>query len=119
MGLVPHSPTRAYPRYALEIDAEIQAAGGMVPARTKDVSRGGICFRAAAALPVGEEVALRLALVFDAETQSEPLALRARIVWSTRLPDQQHQIGAAFVKTTGEQRAYVNLFIEFLTRGNP
>jgi len=112
------TPTRAYPRYALEVDAAIQAPGGTVPARTKDVSRGGICFRAAEALRVGEEVDLRLSLVFDAETQSEQLALRARIVWCTRLGDRQHQIGAAFVKTTGEQRAYVNLFIEFLARGN-
>src|SRR5262245_50656296 len=79
------TPTRAYPRYALEIDAEILAPGGTVPARTKDVSQGGLCVRAAEALRVGEEVDLKLKLVFDAETHSEPLALRARIVWCTRL----------------------------------
>jgi hypothetical protein len=111
------TPQRAYPRYALEVDAEVRAANRRFPGRTNNVSRGGLCFLSSDPLPLGEEVDLILALVFDAETHSEPLALRARIVWSTQLSGGQHQIGAAFVHTTGEQRAYINLFIEFLARG--
>ncbi len=111
------TPQRAYPRYALEVDAEVRAPDRTLPARTSNVSRGGLCFLAPEPLTVGASVDLTLALVFDADTHSEPLGLRARVVWCTRLGDGQHQIGAAFVQTTGEQRAYINLFIEFLARG--
>jgi hypothetical protein len=111
------TPQRAYPRFALEVDAEIRAPDRVLPARTNNVSRGGLCFLAAEPLVVGTAVDLTLALVFDADTHSEPLALRARIVWCTRMTDRRYQIGAAFVQTTGEQRAYVNLFIDFLARG--
>src|SRR5262249_3355337 len=107
------------PRFALEVDAEIHAPDKTLPARTNNVSRGGLCFLAAEPIPVGTSVDLTLALVFDAETHSEPLALRARIVWCTRMADARHQIGASFGQTTGEQRAYINLFIDFLARGQP
>src|SRR5262249_8536188 len=105
------------PRYALEVDAEVRAPDRTLPARTSNVSRGGLCFLAAEPLPLGAAVELTLALVFDADTHSEPLALRARIMWCTRLPDGKHQIGAAFVQPTGEQGASVNLLTEFRGRG--
>jgi hypothetical protein len=110
------SESRAHPRYALEVDAEVRTASGNLPARTRDVSRGGLALTLPQALPLGTEVMLNLALVFDEETFSEPLLLRARVVWCTRLADKHH-IGTTFVSMTNEQRAYLDMFMRYLTEG--
>jgi hypothetical protein len=110
------SDARAHPRYALEVDAEVRTATGKIPARTRDVSRGGLALVLAEALPLGTELTLNLALVFDEETFSEPLLLRARVVWCTRIADA-HQIGTTFVSMTTEQRAYLDMFLRYLTEG--
>jgi hypothetical protein len=110
------SDARAHPRYALEVDAEVRTSSGNLPARTRDVSRGGLALVLPDALPLGTEVMLNLALVFDEETFSEPLLLRARVVWCTRLADK-HQIGTTFVSMTNEQRAYLDMFMRYLAEG--
>jgi hypothetical protein len=110
------SDARAHPRYALEVDAEVRTASGTIPARTRDVSRGGLAMTLPQPLPLGTEVMLNLALVFDEKTFSEPLLLRARVVWCTRLADK-HQVGTTFVAMTNEQRAYLDMFMRYLTEG--
>ena len=110
------SDSRAHPRYALEVDAEVRTQTGVIPARTRDVSRGGLALVLAEALPLGTELTLNLALVFDEETFSEPLLLRARVVWCTRIADK-HQIGTTFIAMTNEQRAYLDMFMRYLTEG--
>ena len=110
------SDARAHPRYALEVDAEVRMASGNLPARTRDVSRGGLAMTLTQPLALGTEVMLNLALVFDEETFSEPLLVRARVVWCTRL-DDKHQIGTTFVAMTNEQRAYLDMFMRYLTEG--
>src|SRR5690349_24666915 len=110
------SDSRAHPRYALEVDAEVRTQTGTIPARTRDVSRGGLALTLPEALPLGTELTLNLALVFDEETFSEPLLVRARVVWCTRIADK-HQIGTTFVAMTNEQRAYLDMFMRYLTEG--
>jgi hypothetical protein len=107
---------RAHPRYALEVDAEVRHAGGKIPARTRDVSRGGGCLSIPVGLPLGAEVTISIALVFDEETFSEPLALRARVVWCTPIGDR-HQLGVTFIGMTAEQRHYLEMFLRYLREG--
>jgi hypothetical protein len=110
--------SRAHPRFALEIETEIRRGPSAkpLPARTRDVSRGGLCLTASEPLPLGSEVDLQMALVFDEDTVSEPLLVRARVVWCTRLADK-HQIGASFVALTTEQRNYLEMFLRYLAEG--
>jgi hypothetical protein len=110
------SETRAHPRYALELDAEIRLPDRVIPGRSRDVSRGGLCLSLVEALPLGTEIWLNLALVFDEETFSEPLLIRARVVWCTEL-DDKHQVGVTYVGMTTEQRAYLDMFLRYLTEG--
>ncbi len=110
------SDVREHPRYALEVDAEVRTAHGTIPARTRDVSRGGLALALDEPLALGTELTLNLALVFDEETFSEPLLLRARVVWCTRL-GEAHQIGTTFVAMTTDQRAYLDMFLRYLTEG--
>jgi PilZ domain len=110
------SDSRAHPRYALEVDAEVRTQAGKIPARTRDVSRGGLALTLGQDLPLGTELTLNLALVFDEETFSEPLLLRARVVWCTRIAEK-YQIGTTFVAMTAEQRAYLDMFMRYLAEG--
>jgi hypothetical protein len=67
-------------------------------------------------VPTGSEIEIQMALVFDEETFSEPLLVKARVVWCTRLAER-HQIGATFVGMTGEQRNYLEMFLRYLSEG--
>lgn len=107
---------RAHPRFALEVETEVRRGDRVMPARTRDVSRGGICLLAPEAVPLGGEVDLMMALVFDADTISEPLNVRARVVWCTRLADR-YQVGVTFVGMTAEQRNYLEMFLRYLAEG--
>src|SRR5262245_9949567 len=102
---------RVHPRYALEIDVEIRTANGPVPARSRDVSRGGLCCTTKEPLPLGTDVHLNMALVFDEKTFSEPLLVRARIVWCTGLGTDSYQLGTTFIGLTQDDRAYLEMFL--------
>ena len=106
--------TRAHDRYAVEVDAEIVAADRTIPARTRNVSRGGLCVRTARAMLPGEDVTVSLALIFDESAMSESLAVRGRVVWCTRLAHEHHQMGVMFVGLTGDQRSYLEMFLRYL-----
>jgi Tfp pilus assembly protein PilZ len=109
--------SRAHPRYALEVDAEIRTSTGVIPARTKDVSRGGLCCTTRNPLALGQDVSLNLSLVFDEQTFSEPLLVRARVVWCTGLGEGRWQIGTTFLGLTAENRAYLEMFLRYLKEG--
>ena len=111
--------TRAYPRYALEVDAEVKLSSRSIPVRTRDVSKGGMCVFMDEALPLGTELGLSLALVFDESTFSEPLKVRARVVWCTALGETRYQIGASFFGLTAEARSYLDVFLRYLQDGRP
>lgn len=106
--------TRAHPRYALEIDAEIQLSGDLIPARTRNISRGGLSVDAGHPVPIGEEVAVTISLVFDEQAMSEPLPLRGRVVWCSELGGGRYQIGVTFVRLTSDDRQYVEMFLRYL-----
>src|SRR4051794_39121429 len=118
MAAVAIDPTsRAHPRYALEVDAEVRVDEKKFPARTRDLSKGGLCFVALNPLVVGKDIGLSLSLVFDEKTFSEPLVVKARVVWCTTLGESRHQLGTSFVNMTNEQRAYLDLFLRYLKEG--
>jgi len=108
---------REHPRYAVEVDAQVRLDEKSVGVRTKNVSRGGMCFESAHALPLDRVVALRLALVFDERTLSEPIELSARVVWCTALGKGLYQVGASFVDMTNESRTYLDMFLRYLKEG--
>jgi Tfp pilus assembly protein PilZ len=108
---------RAHPRYAVEIDAEVRWAGKSQPARTRNVSKGGLAVIASERVPPGADVVLAMSLVFDEQAMSEPLPLHGRVVWCTALPDGRYQLGVTFVALRLEERQYVDMFLRYLTEG--
>lgn len=107
---------REHPRYAIELDAEIEVAGERVGGRTRDLSRGGFCMLAQAPLPIGAECRVQLSLVFSENQFSEHLVLPATIIWCT--PTQgAHQVGIKFGALEPQSRGYLDLFMQFLDAG--
>jgi hypothetical protein len=112
--------TRQNPRYALEVDAEVRLGEPdrkVLPIRTRDVSRGGLAFYAPTQIASASEVTISMALVFDEKTFSEPLQVRARVVWCTPFGEGRFQVGTCFLNMTGEQRSYLELFLRYLKEG--
>jgi hypothetical protein len=105
---------RTYRRYALAVDAVLVHGGQSLPIRTRDLSRGGMCFALSNPLPVGDVLEMSLSLVSDKDQRSAPLGVRARVVWCTPLTDGRFQIGASFLGLTAEQRSYLDVFLRFL-----
>lgn len=99
----------------MQIDAEVTAGGAQFEATTRDLSRGGICFVVAQALPTGSTFTISLSLVLGENTFSEPLVLEGAVVWCTALGDG-FQIGGSLV-LNGETREYLQMFLNFLADG--
>ena len=110
------NPGRQYPRFAIEAEVELVAASGNTRGRTKDVSRGGLAASVERPIAPGSRVHVRLSLVFDEDTFSEPLVLPARVVWCTPI-GKMFQLGAAFMPLSGEQTSYLAMFLRYLEEG--
>lgn len=108
--------SREFPRFALEATVELSAPGLKATGRTANVSRGGLAANVDRAVPPGEVVTVRMSLVFDEDTFSEPLDLPARVVWCTQLAEH-YQLGTAFLVLSADQRAYLDMFLRYLEEG--
>ena len=104
---------RQHPRYAIELDAVVHFGQGELFGRTENVSRGGFCMFADAALPVGDSCDVKLALVFSEDQHSEQLHLPATIVWCTPVGGR-FQIGFKFTSLSPQNDEYLSLFMQYL-----
>lgn len=110
----PVSGQRRDRRYVVDVDATIQLVdGGKLKARTRDVSRNGICLVATQAMPVGGVVGIELVLSFGDNSFSEPLNLSGRLVWCTNLAGS-FQVGAMFEDVTDQQDQFLEMFLQYL-----
>lgn len=109
---------RASPRYVVELDAEVRLpAGEAIPLRTRNLSRDGLAGLGASPVATGTVVDLRLALAEGGRAFSQPMRIRARVVWCTPLTETGHQLGMTFLGVTAEQRSYLELFLRYLEEG--
>ncbi len=104
---------RQHPRYAVEIEARVVADGAEIRARTRDLSRSGMCFVTKEAVSVGIPVVIEAALKFSANAFSEALPLSARVMWCTAIPDG-FQVGVAFTRLPGQTAEYLDLFLKYV-----
>jgi Tfp pilus assembly protein PilZ len=123
-GAMKRPSQRAHPRFALEIDCSVRIGEQTIPARTRNVSRGGVAITAESALSVGAGVTISLALVFalpetrgDEVAMSEPLPLQGRVVWCSPVATTTgagYQLGVMFVGMRHDERRYVDMFLRYL-----
>lgn len=105
---------RIHPRFDVKAQVELVRAGGRrVRCTTRNVSKGGVCLDAPVELSAGEDIDVHITLVFDANRATEPLALPARVMWSTAI-GRTHQVGTRFRPLTSDQSSYLDLFLRYL-----
>jgi hypothetical protein len=104
---------RQYPRYNVDLQVSASVGKDRFAARTRDISRAGICLVGMRPLDRDTEITLDLVLTFGNEGASEPLRLLGRVAWCTALFGA-YQIGIKFVQIDHERLRYVDMFVGFL-----
>jgi hypothetical protein len=104
---------RQHPRFNVDIQISVSVANARFAARTRDISRAGLCLVAMTPINRESEVSLDLVLTFGTEGTSEPLKLIGRVAWCTALFGA-YQIGVKFVKVDDERARYLEMFVGFL-----
>ena len=104
---------RQYPRYNVDVQVSVSIANEHFEARTRDVSRAGLCLVASEPISRETEISLELVLTFGDDGMSEPLKILGRVAWCTALFGA-YQIGVKFVKVDEELARYLNMFVGFL-----
>ena len=109
----PPPETRRHKRFAVDVEAVVHASGENFAARTRDLSKSGICLITSKALKGGEWVVIELVLAFGENTFSEPLRLDARVVWCTAI-GSSFQVGAMFNVLPHENADFLDMFLRYL-----
>lgn len=105
---------RRHPRFSVDVEATVQiGASRPVAARTRDVSRTGVCLITNESISVGSTLRIELVLAFGNNAFSEPLNLAARVVWCTGISGS-FQVGAMYDELTEQQEGYLEMFLQFL-----
>jgi c-di-GMP-binding flagellar brake protein YcgR len=107
-------PTRReHPRFSVDLDVGVSVADVKFAARTRDMSRAGMCLIADQPIPREAEISLELVLKFGDAGASEPLKMFGRVAWCTALFGA-YQIGVKFVNVDDDQKRYLDMFVAFL-----
>ncbi len=105
---------RRHPRFTVDVQANVRTSDGRkLPARTRDLSRSGMCLITTHALAPREELLIDLILLIGPSSSSEPLPLRARVVWCTPI-SQAFQIGAMFERLNRKELSFLEMFLRYL-----
>jgi len=112
------TPERQYQRFAHDTTVRFLAGKQVTVGRTLNLSRGGLCAHVTDALPIGADVQVDIALVFEDKSQSEPLNVSARVVWCTAL-EGEFQVGVSFRPLDAQRANHLSLFLDYLSEGKP
>jgi len=111
--MITYPETRQYPRFAVQLEARLEASGRSSVVTTKDVSRGGICLVCPAEVTAGSDIKLALSLKLGSSAFSESLELEGRAIWCTPV-GQRFQVGAVFTDMSPVKLGYLEMFLRFL-----
>jgi len=104
---------RRYPRFSVDIEVSVSVGDHAMSARTRDISRAGLCLVTMGPIARDTEIRLELVLTFGEGRTSEPLLVHGSVVWCTSMFGA-FQIGVKFVSIDDDQQRYLNMFIGFL-----
>jgi hypothetical protein len=104
---------REHPRFNVDIQVGVTVADAKFAARTRDMSKAGVCLIGEQPIPPDTEISLELVLTFGESGTSEPLKMIGRVAWCTALFGA-YQIGVKFVKVDDDRARYLNMFVGFL-----
>ena len=100
-------------RKAIDVNVTVSVAGRVVDARTRDISRSGLCLVSGAEIPRDTDIELQLVLSLGSQEMSEPFLVGGRSVWCTALFGK-YQVGVIFADLDDEQLRFLDLFMRFI-----
>jgi len=110
----PPKETRRHPRFTVDVEAVVHATNGRrLAARTRDLSRSGICLITSSRLQGNEALVIELVLSFGNNAFSEPLKLKAHVVWCTAI-SKAFQVGAMFDHLSPDNSDFLDMFLHYL-----
>jgi PilZ domain len=104
---------RQYPRFQADIQVSVTVGDRKLPARTRDISRSGVCLISTEEIAHDANIDVELILAFAAGGVSEPLRLAGRTAWCTAMFGS-YQVGLMFVNVGYEQARYLEMFMGLL-----
>ena len=104
---------RQYPRYPVDLRVSVSSKERQLAARTRDISRSGVCLIAPHPIPLQGRIEIRVVLTFAAGGHSEPLVLAGRVVWCTPLFGS-YQIGGMFAELDRERARQLQILVAIL-----
>jgi hypothetical protein len=113
MSAAPYAVRRQHQRFSVDVQVGVTVANTKLEARTRDMSRAGVCLVAMQGIARETEIELELVLTFGEGGMSEPLKVFGKVAWSTALFGA-YQIGVKFVKVDDDCGRYLDMFIGFL-----
>ena len=108
-----YAKRREHPRYNVDIQVTVIVGDSKLAARTRDMSRAGLCLIADQPIEGDSEISVDLVLTFGDAGATEPLKLFGRVAWCTALFGS-YQIGVKFVKLDSDRARYLDMFVGFL-----
>jgi hypothetical protein len=104
---------RRHPRYKVDVQVKVSVDSTRFAARTRDISRAGLCLVGMKPIARDTEISLEMILTFGPDGASEPLQLTGRVAWCTALFGA-YQIGIKFVNIDADRGRYLDMFVGFL-----
>lgn len=104
---------RQFPRYPVDLKVTVSSKERQLAARTRDISRSGVCLVAPQPIPLQTRIEIRMVLTFAAGGHSEPLVLPGRVVWCTALFGS-YQIGVMFSDLDRERARQLQILVAIL-----
>ncbi len=103
-------------RVPVRLSADVRVGGQSIPARTRNLSAGGVCLEGDLMLPEGEPVVVSMYLVVDdVEDATRPeLEVAGRVAWVTPEDDEQWILGVRFERLSPQQAAGLTRFLQVM-----
>jgi hypothetical protein len=100
-------------RYDIDVSAEVYTTSGTLWANTRNLSNTGVCLDLNEELQEGAIVGLCLFLVSDGieDPDSEPLNIKASVVWSSPREDKGYSSGLRFDSSDEVGRSAISRFL--------
>lgn len=98
---------RQHPRVALSVKVDFDSGHNFFSGQTRDLSAGGLFIATDAAVPVGGELTVRLAL------EGKHYTLTTEVMWAMADAEGKPMgVGCRFVRLTAAQQKGINAFLQ-------
>ncbi len=104
---------RQHRRFQADIQVSVTVGDRKLAARTRDISRSGLCLISTEEIAHESAIVVELVLTFAAGGVSEPLRLRGRTAWCTAMFGS-FQVGVMFIDVNEERGRYLDMFMGLL-----